>query len=165
MLANSRAALAALVCAALANSALGASIYSCSNDSKCSTKVPVVKDVKLGACSTLDGSSGTYKCTADSCTIFADSTCSLSAVSLPVNKPTSVTQNVTYLYEDLTGAIVGGIIGGLAFIALVATWRFKVTKTGPYAEGQTWVGFLTLKKPQPKSPFQQADETRAADAA
>ena len=48
---------------------------------------------------------------------------------------------------DLTGAIVGGIIGGLAFIALVAMWRFSVTKTGPFAEGMTFMTWVTCKGP------------------
>ena len=48
---------------------------------------------------------------------------------------------------DPTGAIVGGIIGGLAFIALVAMWRFSVTKTGPFAEGMTFMTWVTCKGP------------------
>ena len=48
---------------------------------------------------------------------------------------------------DLTGAIVGGIIGGLVLIALIATWRFSVTKTGPFAEGMNFMMWLTCKKP------------------
>ena len=149
-----RAALAALACLALAASAHGASIFPCS-DEKCSIKGPTAqaKDVKTdGACHPAEGGLS-YKCTADSCTLFvatglSSGNCALSVGDFPVNKVTKGTgtlANAYMIYEDLTGAIVGGIIGGLAFIALIATWRFHATKTGPFAEGQTWAGFLTCK--------------------
>ena len=38
-------------------------------------------------------------------------------------------------------------IGGLVLIALIATWRFSVTKTGPFAEGMNFMMWLTCKKP------------------
>jgi hypothetical protein len=149
-----RAALAALACLALAASAHGGSIFSCS-DEKCSIKAatPFVKEVKTdGACTKAEAGGFFYKCTADSCSLFTATglgdTCSINIGDLPVNKVTKGTGTANqafFLYEDLTGAIVGGIIGGLAFLALIATWRFHATKTGPFAEGQTWVGFLTCK--------------------
>ena len=149
-----RAALAALACLALAaSSAHGASIFSCVDD-KCTSagRVAQEENVKAdGACNKVSKGSGGYKCTAASCTLFApgangDPLCATAIVELPVNKVTQIAGTSAFaLYEDLTGAIVGGIIGGLAFLALIATWRFHATKTGPFAEGQTWVGFLTCK--------------------
>jgi hypothetical protein len=144
-----RAALAALACLALAaSSAHGASIFACIED-KCASagRTPIEENVKTdGACAVSAKGYG-YKCTAASCTLFSpgpSGPCGVTVGELPANKVTAVGQGF-FLYEDLTGAIVGGIIGGLAFLALIATWRFHATKTGPFAEGQTWVGFLTCK--------------------
>lgn len=149
MLANSRAALAALACAMLAASAHGASIVACS-DSQCSVRQVVAATVKTdGSCATTDMAGYGYQCSASSCTLFVGSpqggACATAAGTLPVNVVTAITAGGFFLYEDLSGAIVGGIIGALALIALIATFYFHRTKTGPFAEGQTWVGFLTCK--------------------
>ena len=141
--------LAILAAAVLAHPALGASIIACP-DSKCgSGTTPIVKTVVLGACTAVDGGAGMhYKCTASSCDVYTDPLCAVSVLSLAVNTPKQFgTTSVYYLYQDLTGAIVGGIIGGLAFIFLIAMWRFHATKTGPFADGMSFVAWCMCRKP------------------
>ena len=149
-----RAALAALACLALAASAHGGSIFQCS-DEKCTVKQITAKDVKTdGACNPSDVSGYSYKCTADLCSVWIAAIpltgCAVNIIDLPVNKVTQTSgagSKVFFIYEDLTGAIVGGIIGGLAFIFLIAMWRFRATKTGPFAEGATFMTWITCKAP------------------
>lgn len=140
--------LAILTAAVLAHPALSASIIACP-DSKCGTgTAPVVKTVVLGACTVMDSGSGRYKCTASSCDLYVDPLCAASIASLPINTPTQfLGTDAYYLYQDLTGAIVGGIIGGLAFIFLIAMWRFHATKTGPFADGMSFVAWCMCRKP------------------
>jgi hypothetical protein len=140
--------IAALVVAMLAASADAASLIQCV-DPKCSgSTVVLVDDVKLGTCS--KGSAGPYyKATASSIDLYMDALCAVSFLTVPVNTPTEIplAKGNAYLYQDLTGAIVGGIIGGLAFIFLIAMWRFRATKTGPFAEGATFMTWITCKAP------------------
>ena len=146
---SERFALVGLIAAAALAAADAASIIACS-DTNCGTTVVQVKDVVIGTCSPFGSTPYTYKATATQADIYMNAACTDPvAGSLPVNKATAIAPlaGAIYLYQDLTGAIVGGIIGGLVLISLILAWRWRSTKTGPYADGMTWGMFLTCKKP------------------
>ena len=147
---SERFALVGLVAAAALAAADAASIIACS-DINCGTTVVQVKDVIIGTCSPFTNTPFSYKATATQADVYTDPACAQAiAFSLPVNKATTTPVGI-YLYQDLTGAIVGGIIGGLVLISLILAWRWRATKTGPYADGMTWGIFLTCGKPSAHS--------------
>ena len=151
---SERFALVGLIAAAALAAADAASIVSCV-DINCGATVVQVKDVVLGACTVWQAFS--YKATATQVDVYSGSSCAPPLqFTLPVNKPTANPGGAIYLYQDLTGAIVGGIIGGLVLIALILAWRWRSTKTGPYADGMTWGIFLTCGKPSAHSVTENA---------